>query len=419
MTLRLIVLPLFVLEINSDEAFYGFMMATAGYAQALFLFPGGTVSDKWGRGVATLMGGTVSGLAYFLLPLVGDPFSVLVTFSLSGVGDGLMMNAVEAMLADHTTRGDERTRSYGITIAVGTLGAAMGPMLGGLILDETSLPGIGPILFRYTILFYLLGTMRLMSGIGGFLTERWLQRVDPIVDTQRIKITPEIDNNRTAKDDARTSSLFGLGELMMGLSSGMVVPYLIPWINASFRPQESELGTLSAVANLTLASGTLLVGMISERIGKVRTMMILYLLAPLLMLGLVTTPFFLLMAVFYVMREAVANMTRPATNSLFMEEVSQTRRARSWAVTRIMWNFPRQTGTLLTSMILSVGIFGGIVDFGKIVFPIAMLMYPLSVIPMSIAVHLNRRRDRLSHELDNISSSSEEPSCTSEKSQMQ
>ncbi len=395
LAMRLIVMPLFVIEINSTEAFYGLMMATAGYTQALFLFPGGTISDKWGRGVATLLGGTISGIAYFLLPLVREPLSVLTIFSLSGVGDGLMMNAVEAMLADHTARGDERTRSYGITIAVGTLGAAAGPVLSGLLLDETAVPGIGPMLFRYAILFYLLGTMRLIGGVGGFFTERWLQRTDPVPSNETAERPPEDSIRHTTTDDARTALLFGVGELMMGISSGMVVPYLIPWINATFRPTESSLGALSAVANLTLASGTFLVGIISERMGKLRSILFLYLLAPLLALGLVSTPVFLWMAVFYVARESVANMTRPATNSLFMEEVSQTRRARSWAVTRIMWNFPRQTGTLLTSMLLTAGIFGGIVEFGRIVFPLAMLLYPLSVIPMSIAVHLNRRGDIL------------------------
>ncbi|MHA2322509.1 MAG: hypothetical protein ACXACG_12730, partial [Candidatus Thorarchaeota archaeon] len=41
-----IVLPLFVLSIGSDEAFYGLIVAMAGYAQSVVLFPAGAFSDK-------------------------------------------------------------------------------------------------------------------------------------------------------------------------------------------------------------------------------------------------------------------------------------------------------------------------------------------------------------------------------------
>ena len=101
-------------------------------------------------------------------------------------------------------------------------------------------------------------------------------------------------------------------------------------------------------------------------------------------------PAFLIMLVFYVARNAVANMVGPARNSLLMGEISSARRGRTLAITRVMWTFPRQTGTLFTAFLLSIGLFGGIVPFGQIVFPIALILYPISLIPMYIAVRLNR-----------------------------
>jgi len=105
----------------------------------------------------------------------------------------------------------------------------------------------------------------------------------------------------------------------------------------------------------------------------------------------VTSLGFVLMAAFYVIREAVANMAKPATSSLFMGEVSRSRRGRLWAVTTIMWTIPRQTGTLLASLILGAAIFPSIVEFGVVVFPLAMCLYPLSAIPMYVAVRMNRK----------------------------
>ncbi len=146
---------------------------------------------------------------------------------------------------------------------------------------------------------------------------------------------------------------------------------------------------MPAIANITLATGTLAVGLFSDRIGKIRTIASMYFLAPILMIGIVYSPWFLLMVIFYVARNAVANMNRPAFNSLFMDHVALSRRARAFSITRVMWQFPRQTGTLLTAFLLVY--FSSIVEYGLIVFPLAMILYPISVIPMYIAVKRHER----------------------------
>ena len=177
----------------------------------------------------------------------------------------------------------------------------------------------------------------------------------------------------------------------MGFTSGMVIPYLITWIYVAFVVDPVVFGSIPAISNLTLASGALFVGLSSERVGKIKMVLVLYLLASILTFGLVSTPVFIIMAVFYIARNALANMAQPAVDSLFMGEVSRARRGRSFALTRVMWTFPRQTGTLLTSYLLSIGFLGGIAQFGRIVFPIAMLFYPLSVLPMYFAVKRNEK----------------------------
>ncbi len=397
---REIVLFLFVLfmfsssGINTD-AFYGLIVATAGYVQAFALFPAGTISDKHGRGVSILLGGTISGIALILMPFAFDMTTVLILYAITGIGSGFTMTSIKTLVADYTERGEERTRSYGITMAAATLAAVIGPLLGGFILDPVAFPGINPEFLRYSIVFFLWGGLRIATGVTGLITERWLRNNIPK------KIIPEIEevdekpkNGSDARNDTITSFLFGLSRLIMGFSSGMVVPYIIPWIEASFNPSEVVLGSLPAISNVTLATGALLVGFVSERIGKVKTITSLYILAPILTIGMVYTPF-LLMIPFYVTRQMVANMAQPANDSLFMGEVSQVRRGRSLALTRVMWTFPRQTGTLLTAFLLGIGFLGTTQQFGIIIFPIAMMLYPISVIPMWLAVRRNRKSNTI------------------------
>lgn len=401
---RIIALPLFALEIGQTEAFYGIMVAAAGYVQAIALFPAGTISDWKGRGQAILIGGSISGTCLIMLPFVSDPLDIIVLYAITGVGGGFIQTSLDSLIADYTRKGGERTKSYGYTIAFATLAAIIGPFMGGFILDPNAYPGIDNVMVRYAIIFTLMGSFRIATGIVGILTERWLKANHPIPEPVKKDEEPEKPELvHTAENDAKTALLFGVSQALMGISSGMVIPYLIPWIYAAFNPDPVVLGSIPAVANLTLASGTLFVGLSSERVGKIRMIGILYLLAPILTIGIVYSwtiesmfsalgifaPAFFIMIVFYIVRQAVANMARPASNSLLMEEISIQRRGQSVAITRIMWTLLRQTGTLITAFILVY--FGGIVTFGILVFPLALTIYPICVIPMYIAVRRNRK----------------------------
>ena len=174
------------------------------------------------------------------------------------------MTSIDSLVADNTKSGDERTRSYGITLAVATLAATAGPFLGGYILDPVALPGLNPVMVRYAILFFLWGGLRIATGIMGLYTERWLRKNN----SHEKAVIAEVEDadEKTIKSDMETAVLFGFGQLIMGFSSGMVIPYMLAWINATYTPDPLILGTIPAIANLTLASGTLFVGMSSERV---------------------------------------------------------------------------------------------------------------------------------------------------------
>ncbi|MCK5239989.1 MAG: MFS transporter [Candidatus Thorarchaeota archaeon] len=393
MAFNQIVLPLFVLAIGLDASFYGVLVAAAGYVQGVVLFPAGWFSDRRGRGIAILLGGLFAGSCLLAIPFITDSILILVVYAITGIGTGFTRTSIDSLIADHTRKGDERTRSFGYTTATATMAAMIGSFVAGLLLDPIAFPFISDDMTRYAILFWAMGFFRIATGVFGIYTERWLNVNDPVEKEQKEIMEIEDEDPQKERHDTETALLFGTSQLLMGISSGMVIPYLILWIYAAFGPDPIVLGSVPAIAGITLATGTLAVGFFSERIGKIRTISVLYTLTPILMIGLVYSPWFLLMLVFYVARNAVANMNRPAFNSLFMGEVSLSRRARSLSITRVMWQFPRQTGTLMTAYLL--GFFGGIVSFGLIVFPIAMLLYPVSVIPLYIAVKRNSARQPL------------------------
>ena len=101
MAFNQIVLPLFVLAIGLDEAFYGFMVAAAGYVQGVVLFPAGIFSDKKGRGVAILLGGL--GIHKFYLGYTKEGVIQLILGLACGIG--AIIGLVEGIL--YLTKSDE------------------------------------------------------------------------------------------------------------------------------------------------------------------------------------------------------------------------------------------------------------------------------------------------------------------------
>ncbi|MGY5852327.1 MAG: MFS transporter, partial [Candidatus Thorarchaeota archaeon] len=263
MAFNQIVLPLFVLFLLLDDSFYGVLVAAAGYVQGVVVFPAGLISDRKGRGPSILFGGLFAGMCLFLFPMVSSDVTMLIiVYALSGLGTGFTRTSIDSLIADYTEKGEERTRSFGYTTAAATITAVFGSFFAGLLLDPVAFPYIPEEMVRYVILFWIMGTFRIATGIFGLYTERWLRVNDPngykTAKSKQIEEPLEIPEEATApRQDTETALFFGFSQLLVGVSSGMVIPYLIPWIYAAFNPDPVVLGSIPAIANLTLATGTL------------------------------------------------------------------------------------------------------------------------------------------------------------------
>ena len=208
MAFNQIVLPLFVLAIGFDEAFYGILVAAAGYVQGVILFPAGWFSDRRGRGVAILLGGLFAGACLLTIPFIADSTLLLIVYALTGIGTGFTRTSIDSLIADHTQKGDERTKSFGYTTTAATLAAIAGSFVAGLLLDPVAFPFISDEMTRYAILFWMMGFFRIATGIFGIYTERWLKVNDPVEKEQKEIIANEAEDPQKERQDTETALLF-------------------------------------------------------------------------------------------------------------------------------------------------------------------------------------------------------------------
>ncbi|MGW2931637.1 MFS transporter [Streptomyces sp. NPDC055722] len=103
-------------------------------ASLLILF--GTLGDRVGRRRVLLLGYGLFGIASGLAALSRDPQVLIAARALLGVGGAMIMPATLSILRQVFPDRRERATAIGIWSAVAAVGAAVGPLLGGFLLEH-------------------------------------------------------------------------------------------------------------------------------------------------------------------------------------------------------------------------------------------------------------------------------------------
>ncbi|WP_263171495.1 MFS transporter [Streptomyces sp. SCSIO ZS0520] len=103
-------------------------------ASLLILF--GTLGDRIGRRRVLLLGYALFGLASALAALARTPDVLILARALLGVGGAMIMPATLSLLREVFPDRRERALAIGIWSAVAAVGAAVGPLLGGFLIEH-------------------------------------------------------------------------------------------------------------------------------------------------------------------------------------------------------------------------------------------------------------------------------------------
>jgi MFS family permease len=106
---------------------------------AAFMIPGGKLSDKWGRKRCFMLGLVLYGIGALLSALApGLGVLILGNSIFEGVGTALLIPPVYILTTLLFTDVMSRARAFGVISGMGGIGAAAGPLIGGLITSAIS-----------------------------------------------------------------------------------------------------------------------------------------------------------------------------------------------------------------------------------------------------------------------------------------
>lgn len=121
-------------DLNADVSGVQLVITLFLLIMAALMIPGGKLTDRYGRKRCFTVGLSVYGIGAILSALApGLGVLALGNSVLEGVGTALLIPPVYILTTLLFTDTTARARAFGVVMAMGGIGAAAGPLLGGLI----------------------------------------------------------------------------------------------------------------------------------------------------------------------------------------------------------------------------------------------------------------------------------------------
>jgi len=163
----------------------GWFYMAAALSGFIIRFPVGRLSDEWGRGIFISIGIFFYALSMAIIYLASHDYEFLLSGVAEGIGSGIVIPAIVALLADRTVP-QERGYVFGLTWIGFDLGIAFaGPVMGKMI----GVVGLTNI-FAIATGLCILGVIIFATQSNKTVAESFRFAIGKTSDRYAIKITP-------------------------------------------------------------------------------------------------------------------------------------------------------------------------------------------------------------------------------------
>jgi EmrB/QacA subfamily drug resistance transporter len=137
-TLVNVALPAMVRQLHATTTQLQWVVDSYNLVFAALLLTFGSLSDRFGRKGMLLAGLTVVGTASLAGGFTTDPAQLIAARSVMGLGAAMTFPATLSLISNVFTERGERARAIGLWGAIGGMAIAMGPIVGGWLLEHFS-----------------------------------------------------------------------------------------------------------------------------------------------------------------------------------------------------------------------------------------------------------------------------------------
>ena len=367
MSVGWLMLNFYLQSLGLSQSLIGAVNAAGSLTAAVLGIPVGVLSDRVSRKAVLVVGTLLAAFGSLGVALSSTPALLLGFTVLSGMGLTAIFTNISPFLAEHSTAA-QRTALFSLQAALSTATGFLGSLLGGyfpaLIASRMGMSPHDVLPLRVTLglvaLLQFVALFPLLLLREGALPETELEPKEDqgrspegnrAASTASVR-TAEVPPGGEAPPAPPASRAFGGLKLQnpplflkllaptvfIGLGAGLTMPFLNLFVRGTFGISFEELGWLYALSSLMTAVGMLLQPLLADRVGKVRSVVIVQALSLPFLLIMGYAPYFPLVAVALLVRGMLMNMANPVYMAFCMEQLPRRERATFSGTTEVVWS---------------------------------------------------------------------------------
>ncbi|MCP1183884.1 MFS transporter [Paenibacillus sp. 1781tsa1] len=326
---------LYIQGLGYNDTMNGQIVSIQSLATAIMFVPIGLCGDLFSRKRLLIAGALFSGIF-----LIGRSFDYsatgLIWFAVfSGLFAGVFQVLAIPYLAENVKK-SQRLKMFSYYSSLVLASQVLGSLGGGVFADLLHTAGLAKVTGLQTVLF-VGGAATLAAFIPLlFVTEDKAapqtttsaqSDLQPNADLkERLTNTPSTNDSVTKKKDSRLIGQFVVTQLLIGLGSGLVVPYLNLYFTNRFSVSLSGMSLLIALGQIMTIVSMLIGPTLAARVGSVRAVVIFQVMSlPFLLLTGFTNLLFIA-SLSFLFRQALMNAANPIHSAILVDRISDKRR---------------------------------------------------------------------------------------------
>ncbi|QJD86292.1 MFS transporter [Cohnella herbarum] len=309
---------LYIHELGYPDAMSGKIVSMQSLATAICFIPIGLFGDRVSRRRFLVIGALCSGIILAGRSIFESESSLLTMAVLTGLFAAIFQVLAIPFLAENIAKAD-RIRIFSIYSAFVLASQVAGSLGGGVIADVMQAAGLNALLSFKIVL--LAGSLATIAAFLPLLAIRESAR-------SRNQNTKPLDKKPTVKPAAQPKgemsfiAKFASVQLLIGIGSGLVVPYLNLYFTNRFSTSLSAMSLLISLGQVMTIISMLIGPSLANRIGSVKAIVIFQTLSLPFLLITGFTNLLIVASVSFLFRQALMNAANPLQSAILIDRVS-------------------------------------------------------------------------------------------------
>ncbi len=356
-----VIFNLYVLELGFSTAFLGHLISSNLVFSAVFLVPGGIISDRIGRKQTFILSTVLMLWSFVVLSVTKDQYVLFIANSARGIATSLTTVVVAPFMMEQSNS-YERMHLFSVDAALKSFSTMVGNIIGGFLFALLTFFVVDVVLqYQYTLLSAGIFTICALFPLF-FIKE---EKRSILSHSQK----PLFSGNR-----AFVLQFVFYGSLI-GFGAGAVVPFFNVYFSQALQATPAEIGLILSAGELTMGIASLILPLVVRRFGKVgSTVLTQYVSIPFFLLILISKS--LLYAFFgFFMRMTLMNMAHPAQQNFYMDQIPEHERGKASSIFYFGSTLSRAFGSDVGGFLIQTGNFSPVFSMTTILYVVATALF--------------------------------------------